>query len=219
MSLSELQEMVMDRDTWRAEIHGVTKSRTWLSDWAELNPLSETWFANIFCLSMGCLCILLIVISAVQKCFSLMYSGLFCLFLLPGLWCHLHEIISKSNVIKIFLMFSSRSFTLSGLRFKSNPFWIDFCDGIRCEWGAFQVVLVVKNLPANAEDVGNMGSVPGSGRCPGGGHGNLPQYSCLKNPMDRGAWRATVHRVAKSQIQLKRLNTQTKTRGGTVLHP
>ena len=163
------------------------------------------WFANVFSHYVGYLCILLIVISAVQKCFSLMYSGLFCLFLLPGLWCHLHEIISKSNVIKIFLMFSSRSFTLSGLRFKSNPFWIDFCDGIRCEWGAFQVVLVVKNLPANAEDVGNMGSVPGSGRCPGGGHGNLPQYSCLKNPTDRGAWRATVHGVTKSLTWLKRL--------------
>ena len=88
----------------------------------EINPLSETRFANIFCLSMGCLCTLLIVTSAVQKCFSLMYSGLFCLFLLPGLWCHLHEIISKSNVIKIFLMFSSRSFTFSGLMFKPNPF-------------------------------------------------------------------------------------------------
>ena len=43
------------------------------------------------------------------------------------------------------------------------------------------------------------GSIPGSGRSPGGGHGNPLQYSCLKNPMDRGAWRATVHRVAKNQ--------------------
>ena len=60
------------------------------------------------------------------------------------------------------------------------------------------MVLVVKNLPANAEDVSNMGSVPGSGRSTGGGHGNLLQYSCLENPMDRGAWRATVHEVTKS---------------------
>ena len=49
------------------------------------------------------------------------------------------------------------------------------------------------------------GSVPGLGRPPGGGQGNQIQYSCLKNPMDRGAWQATVHRVAKNQIQLKRL--------------
>ena len=56
---------------------------------------------------------------------------------------------------------------------------------------ASQVALVVKNPPANAEDVRGMGSVPGVGRSPGGGHGNPLQYSCLENPTDRGAWRAT----------------------------
>ena len=61
----------------------------------------------------------------------------------------------------------------------------------------------VKNLPANAGDVGDVGSIPGSGRSPGGGNGNPLQYSCLKNPNDRGAWQATVHRAAKSQTQLK----------------
>ena len=63
--------------------------------------------------------------------------------------------------------------------------------------GASQVVLVVKNLPANAGDMRDAGSIPGLGRSPGGGHGNPLQYSCLKNPMDRGAWRATVHGVTK----------------------
>ena len=53
--------------------------------------------------------------------------------------------------------------------------------------GASQVVLVVKNLPANAGDMRDAGSIPGLGRSPGGGHGNPLQYSCLKNPMDRGA--------------------------------
>ena len=57
---------------------------------------------------------------------------------------------------------------------------------------------MVKNLPANAGDVRDMGSVSGLGRSPGGGHGNPLQYSCLENPMDRGAWQATVHRVAQS---------------------
>ena len=52
---------------------------------------------------------------------------------------------------------------------------------------ASQVVLVVNNLPASAGDLRVVGSVPGSGRSPGGGHGNLLQYSCLENPMDRGA--------------------------------
>ena len=53
--------------------------------------------------------------------------------------------------------------------------------------------LVVKNLPANAGDTRDTGSIPGSGRCPGGRHGTPLQYSCLENPMDRGAWQATVH--------------------------
>ena len=63
------------------------------------------------------------------------------------------------------------------------------------------MVLVVKNPPANFGDIKDMGSIPGSGRSPGGGHGNPLQYSCLENPMDRGAW-AIVHRVVKSQTQL-----------------
>ena len=76
---------------------------------------------------------------------------------------------------------------------------------------AFQVVLVVKNLPANAgdtRDTGDVGLIPGSRRSPGEGHDNLLQYSCLENPMDRGAWRATVHRVTKSQTRLKQLSTR-----------
>ena len=62
-----------------------------------------------------------------------------------------------------------------------------------------QVALVVKNPPANAGDIRDAGSIPQSGKSPGGGHGNPLQYSCLENPMDGGAWWATVHRVAKSQ--------------------
>jgi len=58
---------------------------------------------------------------------------------------------------------------------------------------------VVKNPPANA---GDTGSIPGSGRFPEGGNGNRLQYSCLENPMDREAWRPTVHGVTKSQTQL-----------------
>ena len=64
---------------------------------------------------------------------------------------------------------------------------------------------LVKNPPANAGDPGDTGSIPGSGRSPGGGNGHPLQYSCLENSMDRGAWRATVHTghgVAKSRTQL-----------------
>ena len=61
------------------------------------------------------------------------------------------------------------------------------------------MVLVEKDLPASVEDLRDMGSIPGLGRSPGGGHGNPLQYSCLENPMDRGVWWATVHRVTKNQ--------------------
>ena len=69
---------------------------------------------------------------------------------------------------------------------------INTCDG------ASQVVPVVKNLPANAGDLRDTGSTPGSGRTSEGRYGNPFQYSCLENPMDRGAWWATVHRAAQS---------------------
>ena len=63
--------------------------------------------------------------------------------------------------------------------------------------GSFPGGTEVKTPPANAGDTGDTGSIPGSGRSPGEGHGNPLQYSCLENSMDRGAWWATAHRVAK----------------------
>ena len=77
--------------------------------------------------------------------------------------------------------------------------------------GASQVALVVKNSPANAGDIRDTGSIPGSGRCPGGGHGNTLQYFCLENPRDRGAWWATIHGAAKSQTRLKQLSMHART--------
>ena len=79
-----------------------------------------------------------------------------------------------------------------GLNNRSNPL----------KWAS----QVVRNLPANAGDVRDVGSIPGSGRSPGGGHGNPLQYSGLENPRDREAWRDTVLGVAKSQTRLKRLS-------------
>ena len=64
---------------------------------------------------------------------------------------------------------------------------------------------MLKNLSANAGNVRDAGLILGSGRSPGGGRGNSLRYSCLENPMARGAWQATVHRVAKSQTLLKQL--------------
>ena len=73
---------------------------------------------------------------------------------------------------------------------------------------ASQVALVVKNLPANSGDVRDEDLIPGSGRSPGGGHGNPLQYSCLENPLDRRAWRALVHGVVKSTS--RDITSQTK---------
>ena len=75
---------------------------------------------------------------------------------------------------------------------------LDLLDGL-----CFKGVTVVKNPPPDAGDVRVVGSIPGLGRSPTGEHGNPLQYSCLENLMERGAWQATVHRVAESQTQLK----------------
>ena len=77
---------------------------------------------------------------------------------------------------------------------------------------------MVKNPPANAGGIRDMGSIPGSGRSPGGGHDNPLQYSCLENPMDRGVWSATLHGVAKSWTRLKILNMHTHTHTHTYTH-
>ena len=70
----------------------------------------------------------------------------------------------------------------------------------------YQVALVVKDPPANAGDVRVAGSIPGFERSLGGGHSTQLQYCCLENPMDGGAWQATVHRVMKGQTGLKQLS-------------
>ena len=68
---------------------------------------------------------------------------------------------------------------------------------------ASQAALGVKNPPANAGDIRDVGLIPGWERCPGGSHGNPLQYSCLENLMDRGTWWAAVHGSAKSRTQMK----------------
>ena len=80
-----------------------------------------------------------------------------------------------------------------------------------------QVALVVKNMPATAGNVRDAGSIPRLGRSPEGGHGSPHQYSCLENPIDRGASQATVHRVAKSRTWLKKLSVHMHTHTHTRL--
>ena len=73
------------------------------------------------------------------------------------------------------------------------------------------MALVVKSLPANAGGIRDSGSIPGSRKSPGGGHGNPLQHSYLENPMDRGAWGAAVHGVTENQTRLKQLSRHTGT--------
>ena len=72
------------------------------------------------------------------------------------------------------------------------------------------MVLVVNNLTASAGDIRDVGSILGLGRPPGGGNANPLQYSCLGNPMDRGAWQVTVLKVTESLTRLKQLNMHTQ---------
>ena len=79
--------------------------------------------------------------------------------------------------------------------------------------GASQVALMVKNLPANPEDARDADSIPGLGRSPGGENGNPLQYSCLENPMDRGAQQAAVHGVVKSKLSRSVVSDSLQPRG------
>ena len=84
---------------------------------------------------------------------------------------------------------------------KNTSYIIPFIESSRTKL----VALVVKNLPASSEDLRTVGSIPGQGRSRGEGHGNPLQYSCLENSMERGAWRATVPGIAKSQTLSHRI--------------
>ena len=89
---------------------------------------------------------------------------------------------------------------------------------LQCSAWASQVALVVKNPHATAKDVRDVGSIPGSGKSPGGGLGNPWQCSCLENPMDRGAWCAVVHRVEASWTWLKWLSIWCSVKCMCVIH-
>ena len=112
----------------------------------------------------------------------------------------------STAIISLIVLRSNRTC----IRASKNQFWNYqlFIWHSEDNYWASQLALVVKNPPANERDIRDLGSVPGLGRSPRGWHGNPLHYSCLENPMERRAWRATVHGVAKSQTWLKQLSTQ-----------
>ena len=112
---------------------------------------------------------------------------------------------STSNKITSLHDLRSEGYVLPVRYFKDTEYVFR---GVQTWYWVSQVVLVIKNLPVNAGDLRDMGLIPEWGRSPGGGHDNPFQYSCLKNLMDREAWRAMVNRVAKSQTRLKWLSTR-----------
>ena len=139
-------------------------------------------------------------------------------FLIRALIPLMRALLSKSH-----LLIPSHGVRLGfqhGFAGDTNIQYIRECISSRCNlpWCAILCVLIwasqmaleVKNLPANAGDARDVGWIPGLGRSPGGGNGNVSQYSCLEKPMDRGAWWAIVHRVAKSQTRLKPLSTRAR---------
>ena len=124
---------------------------------------------------------------------------------------------NNSQFFKLFIperylyiyVFSNFTETTDTKKYKFKVYCMLFDTFINCninyiyKFINYSVALAVKKLPANSGDLRDIGLIPGSGRSPGEGHGNPLQYSCRQNSMDRGAWRATVLSVAKSQTRLK----------------
>ena len=230
MSLSRFREMVMDRESWYAVVHGVAKSRTWLSDWIELNPGSRN--SNL-CVTVeghrGSKELKEIILTVKRWLGSSAHMEGFTLYSFNWGECQRKPFTpscasQKKNTIfcsvfgtllgpymngKVFVVQGQKQaarFPLWHLGSQEvGLFWLRLC---HIHIWVSDMALVVKNCSANAGQVRDVSFSPGLGRSQVGGHGNPLQYSCLENPMDRGALQAAVHRVSKSQTWLKWLGRQ-----------
>ena len=240
LSLSRFQETVMDREAWCAVVHGVAKHCKWLNDWAELTwilaagisvteirilpllPRKDTearrgwrklsWLSRDDWEAQPTGKVLPFILSTWES-----GSGNHSLLHTPHKRRTWYS--GQCLVRSLVLIWMVRSLRSRG-RNEQPTFLFDIwvlrrwvsSDFIFCHthiW-ASEVALVVKNRSARAGQVKDVSLSPGLGRSPVGGHDNPLQYSCLENPMDRGALQATVQRVSKSQKWLKWLCRQCK---------
>jgi len=124
---------------------------------------------------------------------------------------------STTSVVEMYFMeIPKKNF----IPFKVKIPWKQIILGIFTNFLGVPLWLSGKVFAYNAGDTGDLGLIPGSGRSPGGGHGNPLQYSCLENPMGREAWRVTVQRATKNWTWLKRLSTHTlSSLASLIFHP
>ena len=191
MSLSKLQETVKDREAWRAAAHGIAKSRTWLNGWTATNSTIAMMITSVFQL----------------RIFIFEY-----LFMHSHTYKHWDRSINPCTHPKYTNYLQIPTIVQTHKHYHLNTYQNSYST-IYTNTQIYKhtpQVPVVKNLPANAGDIRDTGLIPGSERSPGGGHGNPLQYSFLENPIDRGSWQATVHRVAQSRTWLNRISTYTQ---------
>ena len=129
------------------------------------------------------------------------YSILVCASILLGV--QQSESIIGIHISTLFLILfpyrSLQSIELSSLHYTAGPYQLPILYIVACICQGFPGGSLVRNSPAYVGNTGDMVQIPGSGRSLGGGDGNPLQYSCLKNPVDKGAWRATVHGVTRAR--------------------
>ena len=185
---------------WWATVHGVAKRQTRLSDF------TFTFHFSLSCIGEG-------NGNPLQcSCLENPRDGVAWWAAVYGVaqsrtW--LKQLSSSSSRFQLPLGSYLRTEWLDHSLVKCLNFFFNLQAGI-CPTGASQVVLVVKNPPANTGDIRDADSVPGLRRSPGGEHGIPLQYSCLENLINRGAWWATAHMVTMSQTQSKQLSMHTR---------